>query len=354
MYKRGIIMRIRDVTIVIPSYKPSHNIVDLVAELGEYFERILIVDDGGGTAYEEIFSACKEKGAIVVTHSVNQGKGRALKTAFNYCLVNNYVNKGIVTVDGDGQHKVCDVVRVAEELLKHEKSVVLGCREFDVKGIPFRSKFGNGISRVIYRWACGLNISDTQTGLRGIPSYLVPICCRISGEKYDYETNMLLTIKDSGADFREIKIQTVYEGKNEQSHFNPLRDSILIYAVIIKYSISSLVTALVDYISFSILIHYLNILPSTYASRFIASLLNFYLNKNVVFGNRGNASTQFVKYILLVVLSGTLSGVMITLVATIFPVLPILLIKIPVEIVLYVFNYLVQRKFIFKEKAISE
>ncbi len=344
-----------DVTIVIPSYKPTDTLIRVVSGLVEHFENVVVVDDGGGEAYADIFNEVEKLGALVVTHATNQGKGRALKTAFNFCLLNNIIQKGVITVDGDGQHRVDDVVRIAKELEKNSENVVLGCRIFTGKSIPLRSRLGNNISKVVYRWACDLKLSDTQTGLRGIPKYLVPLCCRVAGEKYDYETNMLLAIRDSGANFIEVNIETVYEGKNESSHFNPIRDSFLIYAVIIKYSLSSLVTSIVDYIAFlSLLSCGLSILKSTYGARFIACIINFVINKKVVFENKDKGYIQFLKYALLVFVSGTISGVAISYISNLFAFISPLAIKIPVEIVLYLFNYFVQRTMIFKEKRKHE
>ena len=338
-------------TIIIPSYRPESSLVKFVKALSEHFSEILVVDDGGRKDYKAIFDEIRNMGCAVLIHSVNQGKGRALKTAFNHCYLTAGHDKGVITVDGDGQHRVEDIVRLAEEMEKHPGDVVLGCRSFSGTNIPLRSRFGNNFSRLVYRWACGLKVSDTQTGLRGIPYNCLPLCCQIAGEKYEYETNMLLAFKDNGVNIREISIQTVYENKNESSHFNPIKDSIRIYAVIIKYTLSSLLASIVDYIVFGLILSAgSSIIAATYTARAISCVINFTVNKRVVFARKGHIVPQIIKYAILAIVSGGISGTAITFLTGVWNGVPPIIIKIPVEVILYFFNYEVQRVIVFAER----
>ena len=338
--------------IVIPAYQPLESLVPLTEEIFKYFENVLVIDDGGRAEYAHIFKKLDEMGAIIVTHAINQGKGRALKSAVNYCLLHPEIAKaGIITVDADGQHRPADIVRIADCMEEHPDDVVLGCRKFDTDNVPWKSRMGNGISRKVYKWACGINVSDTQTGLRGLPYSFLEIAAKCDGEKYEYETNMLLDIKNNGVGIQEVTIETVYENNNESSHFNPVMDSIRIYSIIIKYSFASLFSALIDYIVFIIAgACGAPIMLATYIARACSCLINFTLNKNIVFKGKGNTGTQLIKYLALVVVSGTISGWAVTHLAALLPMIAPVIIKIPVEIILYLFNYSVQRAFIFKSK----
>ena len=338
--------------IVIPAYQPLESLVPLTKEIKEYFENVLVIDDGGREAYAHIFKQLEDMGAIVITHVINQGKGRALKSAINYCLLHPEIAEhGIITVDADGQHRPADIVKVADAMEAHPDDVVMGCREFDTDNVPWKSRMGNGISRKVYKWACGIDVSDTQTGLRGLPYSFLEIAAKCDGEKYEYETNMLLDIKSNKIGMQEVTIQTVYENNNESSHFNPVRDSIRIYSIILKYSFSSLFSALIDYIIF-IIAHACGapIMIATYIARACSCLVNFTLNKNVVFKGQGNVGKQLAKYLVLVVISGTISGWAVTQLAALLPMIAPVIIKVPVEIVLYIFNYAVQRAFIFNDE----
>ena len=80
-----------------------------------------------------------------------------------------------------------------------------------------------------------MHIGDTQTGLRGIPASAIPTMVTIDGERYEYEMNVLLKLRDMKLGVFEVPIETIYIDDNSGSHFNPVRDAIRIYAVIFKY-----------------------------------------------------------------------------------------------------------------------
>lgn len=257
---------------------------------------------------------------------------------------------GVITADADGQHKIQDIVNIGRALEKYPESLVLGCRTFNSQNIPFRSRLGNKVSKLVYRWLCGVNVSDTQTGLRGLPCRFLEECCQIEGERYEYETNMLLKAKEQGMDITEVPIETVYENNNAASHFNPLRDSMKIYAVILKYSLSSILSVVVDYSIFSYLyFHGQSLLTATYMARLGSALVNFTINRNVVFKYQGNIAAQFFKYVLLVAVSGTISGISISLVKQILEI-PVITVKVVVELILYFMNFYIQRIWVFAKR----
>lgn len=254
---------------------------------------------------------------------------------------------GAITVDADGQHCLRDILNIAKAMEKYPDNLILGCRHFKNEPIPLRSKLGNKISHYMMRWLCGINISDTQTGLRGIPYYFLPSACKIEGERYEYETNMLFTVKDQSIPITEIQIETIYEAKNSSSHFNPLKDSLKIYNVIFKYSLASLLSAFIDFIIFAILIKYeFGILSSTYIARSCAAVINFRINRNIVFKYKGNLVIQLTKYIILLIISGTISGICVIYLTNRMGLNEIFL-KTIIEIMLYFINYYVQETYIF-------
>ena len=91
---------------VVPAYEPDEKMFALLCELKENAYLILVVDDGSGPTFAPVFEKAMEY-AQVLTHSVNRGKGAALKTAFSY-IQKNYQDYIIVTLDCDGQHTVAD------------------------------------------------------------------------------------------------------------------------------------------------------------------------------------------------------------------------------------------------------
>ena len=229
-----------NVTIIVPSLNPDEKL-GLVVEglLSEGFDDIVLVNDGSAPAFVPRFSECARHPEVtVLTHSVNRGKGRAMKTAFAWCMEHRPDILGVITVDGDNQHRPKDVRALAEAMERDPHRMYLGVRDFSQKDVPLRSRFGNTVTRSIVHLACGQKLTDTQTGLRAFPrEYLEPLC-EIEGERYEFETEMLLRARDEGMDISEIVIDTVYIDENQTSHFNTIRDSWKIYRLIFRHMFS--------------------------------------------------------------------------------------------------------------------
>ena len=171
--------------------------------------------------------------------------------------------------------------------------------------VPPRSRFGNNCTRFVFRALCGIRITDTQTGLRALPVSYLPALAKLSGERFEYETNMLLEMKRLGLPFDEVRIQTIYNDKNSGSHFHPLRDSIKIYAVIFRFMLSSGICSLIDIGLFTLInlltaplfsSTELRILTATAGARVVSSLVNFLVNRSGVFRSGKNIRRAAVRY----------------------------------------------------------
>lgn len=236
-----------DIIVIIPAYKPNEKIMlEFMDKLQKECSNIIIVDDGSGEEYKTFFKNFEEKGIPVLKHNVNLGKGRAMKTAFNYCL-NHYENIiGTITADCDGQHSIKDIKKCAKALEKNPDKLILGTRNFDEKQVPFKSRYGNKLTRTMFSLFVGIKITDTQSGLRGFGYKTMQEFLNVAGERYEYETNMLIACKEKQIDIEEVPIETIYINKNETSHFNPVKDSILIYKLFLKYIFSALSSFAID------------------------------------------------------------------------------------------------------------
>jgi hypothetical protein len=126
----------------------------------------------------------------VLRHAANLGKGRALKTGINHFLTVLPGFVGLVTADADGQHTLSDIVRVTQSMLAKPGCVALACRRFSGK-VPLRSRFGNELTRLVFHFFSGRELSDTQTGLRAFPSSLLLELLPLHGERYEYEMTVL-------------------------------------------------------------------------------------------------------------------------------------------------------------------
>lgn len=337
---------------IIPALNPQMIIFDIVDNLVKSgFRKIIVVDDGSTENLDVFLTLGQMKDVIILKHPVNLGKGRALKTAFIYVLNNFSECLGVITIDADGQHKNKDIQKCAEVLKINglNREIILGCRQFkNIDNIPLRSRFGNYCTRYILCYLCNLRVSDSQTGLRGIPMELLPEFVKIPGEGYEYETNMLLELTDRGG-ILEVPIETVYENGNNTSHFNPIRDSIKIYRMIIKYSLSSLLSAIIDNLIFIILSFYSdNIYKMTFTGRIIAAFFNFLINKKIVFRKEGKIIKQSIEYICLLLVSGAISALCVSFLHKALDA-SIVILKLIVEFILYFVNFYVQKNIIFKK-----
>lgn len=289
---------------LIPAYEPSDSLIPLLVSLKENGFSIVVVDDGSGERYKEIFVNAGLY-ATVLTYPVNHGKGYALRTGLEHIEKAASPDSVIVTLDSDGQHSVEDAGKVCDIAAEYKDSLILGSRGFD-SGVPARSRFGNTVTRFVYRLATGAKVYDTQTGLRAFSYSLIPFLLTVTGDRYEYEMNMLLTCPLRKIPIREVRIKTIYFDNNSGSHFNTFRDSARVYREILKFAASSFVGFIVDYTSYSLLVLLLgglgnavSVPVSNIIARAVSSTVNFSINKRIVFRNRGNTLKFAAQYFLL-------------------------------------------------------
>ena len=336
--------------VLIPAYRPSAGLLDLVGDLSARgMNAILLVDDGSGPEFREIFhQAARFPGVQILRHAVNLGKGAALKTGINHALCVFPELIGIVTADADGQHHPEDIVRVADGLRQHPGALVLGCRTFDA-AVPLRSRFGNILTRKLIATLIGAKLQDTQTGLRGIPASLAARLLPIDARGYEFELEMLIAARQSGVALVEIPIRTIYQPGNKSSHFNPLTDSMKIYFVLLRFSSVSLMAALLDNVIFYLVWKRSgHILGAQVLARLGSVAFNYSMVRARVFASKEAHQVLLPKYLLLVVSSGTASYLGIQFAVTHLGVTAMPA-KLFVETLLFFVNFTVQRMFIFNE-----
>ena len=356
----------RKLAVVLPSLNPDVKFSGVVSGLCEGgFEHIVIVDDGSSEDHQHFFSEAEQyPQCTVLHHEVNRGKGRALKTAFSYVLDHLPDLQGVITIDGDGQHLLGDIIRCGDRMLENGDKVVLGCRDFDLPQVPPRSVAGNKFTAKAFRIFFGIRLSDTQTGLRAIPAEYLRQFCEIDGERFEYETNMLLQMKRSGIDFLEQPIETIYDPEDYSSHYNAVRDSWKLGKVMlkflltgsgVKYVLSSILSLAADYVMYYILLLLLGLdreALSHLLSTFLSSIVNFNLNKFWVFKKYGDYGRELLAYYGLCIprtlLSTLCASFTINHLSTVTPVLAVL-VRVIVDGVLFIISYYIQRNWIFQK-----
>jgi putative flippase GtrA len=212
----------------------------------------------------------------------------------------------------------------------------------------------------------------------------VPTLLTTRGERYEFEINMLILskkgvappthsrsdrcrsfgassqkfaektkfqkvlVKKRSVDIIEIPIDTIYLENNVSSHFNPFFDSMKIYFQLLRFAFSSMLASFCDFIVFSIVYNLTaNILVSLLIGRFlIGSLLNYIINRRLVFHSKTRVLSSLFKYYLALIIMSFLSYLLITL-ALAHLGFKVMIAKIVVETFLFVFSFLIQREFVF-------
>ncbi len=343
---------------LIPAYEPEDFLPALLREVKEAGFEAVVVDDGSGAAYGETFLRASHY-ATVLTHAVNQGKGQALKTGLKYIQDTFGEDCVVVTMDADGQHKVLDAIRLCRYTQEHPGVLVLGSRQFSGE-VPARSRFGNEITRLVYRLATGVSVRDTQTGLRAFGGRMIPELLQVEGSRYEYEMNMLLDFARRKVPMKELTIDTIYINGNVGSHFNTLVDSCRIYKEILQFSASSFLGFLIDYSLYGVLLILTAGLPltaslrlSNVGARVVSAAFNYTVNRNVVFRNHGSILKSATRYFLLAVsILAVNTGILTFLVQHLG--IPALAAKVITEVVLFFFSWVLQRRVVFREGVTTE
>jgi len=333
--------------VLIPAYQPDARLPRLILELyrADPSTKIVVVDDGSGQKFSDIFEASATAGAHVISYENNRGKGYALREGFTWIRdVASDSPECVVTADADGQHTLNDIFRVGRTCTDTGKSV-LGVREF-VGHVPARSRIGNTATSALFWLATGWKLKDTQTGLRAFPVALLPALLEVQGDRYEYELRVLLHLAKFRHPVTQIPIETIYEAGNPTSHFRPLQDSARIWAPLLKFAASSGVATIIDYV----LVLVLNALTGALffpviAARLVSASVNFAMNRRVFEATGVPLRRSALRYAALAV--AVIAG-SYTILAVLTGIgMPLWIAKIIADTTMYLVSYSAQSRYVF-------
>ena len=334
--------------ILIPAYEPDDRLIDLVHKIKKREFDVVVVDDGSGRDYDSVFLSLG-KNVKVIRYDVNQGKGNALKVGYQYIRAHYLENYIVVTMDCDGQHTIHDAKKLCDYIDNHRNALVLGKRLRD-GSVPLRSRVGNGITKFIYHITTGLDVYDTQTGLRAFSDCLMDLFLSIPGDRFEYEMNVLLECARRKIPMKEIEIETIYMENNKGTHFDTFKDSYLVYKEIIKFSFSSIICFLIDYFLFIILSFFTNqIILSNVIARVVSASVNYFFNRKFVFESQNDVGYSFFSYVVLAIFILSFNCFIL------YVFVDVLLFnrwisKLVVEIILFFVSWFFQKFFVFKDR----
>ncbi len=210
----------RDIVTAIPALNCAATIAEVVAGCLRVVTEVVVVDDGSSDATAERAGAA---GARVERLGRNHGKGFALRRALELALASEPA--AVAMLDGDGQHDPADLPTLVEAWDGGRSSLIIGSRMSDSGNIPRARYWTNYIgSRILSRMS-GYELSDSQSGYRLASAGLIRQW-RLQSNGYAVESEMILKSSHLRAQLEEVPIRTIYGA--EQSHFQPIRDTVRI------------------------------------------------------------------------------------------------------------------------------
>ena len=239
LIERDPLAQIRSQTAaVIPAYQDEKHIGDIVRRTRERVGHVLVIDDGSS---DRTAQRAREAGAQVIVHAQNRGKGEAIKTGLGHWLGAASPSSGgldrdvtwVSLLDSDGQHLPEEIDRfIAAAASAKRPSFFIGNRMNNVARMPLVRRLVNrymskGISRV-----CRQEIPDTQCGFRMVDRELIPELLG-GGDRFDYETEVLIVTSRKGYRIESVPITTVYS--DEVSKIRPLRDALRFFKLMWRY-----------------------------------------------------------------------------------------------------------------------
>ncbi|MCA1585538.1 MAG: bifunctional glycosyltransferase family 2/GtrA family protein [Acidobacteria bacterium] len=335
--------------VLIPAYQPPTTLVALVQAIVDdaRVARVVVVDDGSSAESQAVFQALAVHSRVdIVRHSRNLGKGAALKSGLRRIVTTADDVTTIVTADADGQHLPADILWIGRAATATPGALIVGTRRIE-DAAPRRSRFGNRLTRAVYRNLVGQQLADTQSGLRGFSLGLARDLVTVGGSGYEYELNVLITCRQLRVPVLEQPIATIYLEGNRLSHFRPVRDSLRIYSVLLRFGATSLASALLDNIVF--MAAAAGTMPAALAlavARVVSASFNYPLARHWVFRHARIHRATFARYVTLLALNWLASSSVMGALGVIG--LADLTAKVIVETLFFVPNFLLQRDVVFR------
>jgi glycosyltransferase involved in cell wall biosynthesis len=191
-----------EIIALIPAYNEVSYITDVVKGVLKYVPAV-VVDDG---STDKTGAAAALAGAKVLVHPINQGKGKALNTGFDYAV----------------QHDPDEIPLFIEAYRAGVGDLIIGQRDFSQ--MPSKNQFGNRTGTWLLGMAMGRPIPDNQSGYR-LHSREVMRTVRPTTSRFEAEVEILLRAQMAGFHIAWVPIKTIYNDK--VSHFRPIHDSAL-------------------------------------------------------------------------------------------------------------------------------
>ncbi len=207
--------------VLIPTYNNSKTIEQVIHSTLEYCQDVMVINDGCTDGTAHILS--KYPQLKVVTHPINQGKGKGLRNGFLKAVELGF--DYAISIDSDGQHYPKDFILFLDKIEQQPGSLIIGARNMTVENVPNKSNFGNKFSNFWFWAETGISLPDTQSGYRLYPVKRLKKIWLFT-TKFELEIEVIVKAAWRGIPVLSVPVSVYYAPEGERvSHFIPSRDS---------------------------------------------------------------------------------------------------------------------------------
>jgi glycosyltransferase involved in cell wall biosynthesis len=200
---------------VIPAYNEGR-VIERVVGAACQFMPVIVIDDGSD---DQTGERARSAGATVIRHTVNQGKGAALRTGFAWAIERDL--DAVVTIDADAQHNPAEIPKFLAVYRASGADLIIGQRDFSK--MPFPRRYSNPFGSWLLSKVLAEPIPDNQCGYRLYGRRLLEILDHQT-VGFEFEVEVIGAALKHDLSIAWVKIETIYHG-DTRSYFHPIRDS---------------------------------------------------------------------------------------------------------------------------------
>jgi glycosyltransferase involved in cell wall biosynthesis len=206
--------------VVIPAYNEAATLAEVARAALAHAGGVVVVDDGSTDATA---AAVAHLPVHLVAHELNEGKSASLLDGMLRARALGATS--VVTMDGDGQHRACDIPRLVRAAESYPRAIVIGARTRMRDRAPPLRRFANRFADFLISWAAGQRVLDSQSGQRLYPAALFESLdvTTLSRDGFTLESEILIAAADLGFAVISVPIDTIYGAQARASHFRPWR-----------------------------------------------------------------------------------------------------------------------------------
>ncbi len=210
--------------VLIPTYNNGKTLPGVINDVQQYTRHVIVINDGSTDDTAALLQ--NFPGLQIVTHTVNQGKGVALRNGFDAAFKKGY--QYAISIDADGQHFAKDLYLFLDKLQEAPNAIIIGARNMNQETVPGKSSFGNRFSNFWFNIETGHSMPDTQSGYRLYPLAALQKIHFVT-RRFEFEIEVLVRAAWQGVDILSVPVSVYYAPKEERvSHFRPVKDFVRI------------------------------------------------------------------------------------------------------------------------------